>query len=499
MANQRNDAYHEIENRQAGRMLLKKEWKWTKWFIYLIVGFMILYGFMPKGYDYSMSMVFSQPLGKNSGFTAKDFDYITYFPAAAFLAFVLFGIVYPKSYEEKIREKQLRLKKRGQLSIKDKAELKIWKAMDKLFYWLGYGISMAFFYGVQGEDDKKKVYMKFGWLSHLERNFFKQEVKRTDGYNRVSKLNIMKNYPEYFSKKSGVDALTANDFVFLMRLFKSSKEMKDLMLISEGFVAKGEPKFDRILSSEEFKIMLQNCGGIDNIRMFNGKDEVLYSHDTIKALMDVEAQSFEKYIRKYAFDSRMLFTRRFQLYAGNLKNDINAKKYLFVKGQEKFSEQIMADNAKFMEYLVFVLVVYFRFVLWKVIIGQYVNLPAGTIVVKQRDYAIRMITESFDDKSLINIAKNKNDGSTDQFESDNLVNLFLASLNHYRTGVRGSFEDRVMKIFNFGDVITAAMEEEEEKSIVGIKNSLNDNQPVDIKQEEPVAESFMDSLAKGIS
>jgi hypothetical protein len=273
----------------------------------------------------------------------------------------------------------------------------------------------------------------------------------------------MADFAEYFSKEKGQKALVSNEYAFIRWLFKSRAEMIDLMRIAEGFIEAKTPirKYDKFLSKEEYEERLKKAGSLDNFRTYNGTDEVIYSHHLIKDIIDDEAKKFEEYIVKYAFDSRMLFARRFRKYESVLKNDVNLRRYIFPKTKSKEQiELILGDVNRKRAYLVFVMVCYFRFVLWKMIVSQYVNLPAGTIVVKLRDYTIRMIVEVFDDNSLINIVQNKNDGSTDSFESDNLTNMFLSALHHYRTSTAMPYDVRLEKIFNHNgdDVLSEDLE-----------------------------------------
>ena len=62
---------------------------------------------------------------------------------------------------------------------------------------------------------------------------------------------------------------------------------------------------------------------------------------------------------------------------------------------------------------------------------RYCNIPCGLLVVKLSDYSFRMIAEAYDDKKLINITANQNDGSSSSFKGDGLVNLFLYTWNAF--------------------------------------------------------------------
>lgn len=453
MAKSRNDSYHEIENRLAGKHLLRKEMSWTMLFVYSILALMILYSFTYKGYDIVGEMFLSQPT--QAMMTSKKIDYKSFFYASTVIFVLLFLLLYPSSYTQKVRQMQIKLSKKGSLSDIDHAVLKIWEYIDKLLYFIFFPLSVLFLSGIPVRD-RNRIYFRMGWLNHLEKNFFKQEFVKTDGYKRPKEMILLNRYPEYFTKEKGEKAKTSNEFAFTRWLFKSNKEFHDLMLIAEGFIISAPPKYDSILNAKSYRDKMKSLNGdIDKFRLYNGKDEVLFSHDLIKDLIDDESDKFESFIRKYAFSSRMLFSRRFAKYSFALKKDVNIRKYLFPATKKaEIVDEVLNDPEKFKNHLVFALVCYFRFVMFKMIIGQYVNFPAGVIVVKQRDYTIRMITEIFDDRTLINIVDNKNDGSTGSFESDNLTNLFLTALNHYRVGAEISYEKRIASIFNFRDEIT---------------------------------------------
>ena len=80
------------------------------------------------------------------------------------------------------------------------------------------------------------------------------------------------------------------------------------------------------------------------------------------------------------------------------------------------------------------LLVWFKFFFTRLILQRYCNIPAGLLVVKLEDYSTRMITEVYNDKKLINISRNQNDGSSKSFNGDGLVNLFLFTWNAFLHG-----------------------------------------------------------------
>lgn len=470
MAGNRSDSYHEIESAQAGRALLKRDQKRWYWIVFAITSFLVMMMFSVK--DVNKTMFFA-PFGSGV-FHSSEFNYISYFGISALIMFILYGVMMPESYSQKIRNKRVIIHKKGELGTMDEVELEVTKWLDKAFYLFLYPISGLLLSGVPKED-REKIYFRWGWHSHVEKEFFKQEFREVDGYKRVNTLTLLNGFERLFTRQDGDKVKLSNEYKFIVWLFKSENELYDLMRISEGFIAGDSEhlKYDKMLSSQEFEERLKKAGSIDNMRMFNGTNEVAFSIDLMKMIIDDEAKRFELFIRTYAFDSKMLFTRRFRKYEAALKKDMHLKKYLFPKHlrDEQFQE-IVNDQKKFRNHLIFALVCYFRLMLFKMVIGQYVNLPAGVMVVKIRDYTARMITEIFEDHCMVSIISDKNDGTNSEFESDNLANLFLASVNHYRVSSIESYEDRILKIYNF---VPAAKEETSDKMAADIVSTLNED------------------------
>lgn len=470
MAGNRSDSYHDLESAQAGRALLKRDQKRWYWIVFAIASFLVMMMYSTK--DVNKTMFFA-PLG-SAAFNSSEFHYNTYFYLSAIILFILYGVMMPSSYSQKIRDKRVVLHKKGSLGAMDEFELKITKWLDQTFYFGLYPISGLLLSGVP-QEDREKIYFRWGWHSHVEKEFFKQEFREVDGYKRVKHLSLLDGYERLFTRQDGDKVKLSKEYKFVVWLFKSEGELHDLMRISEGFIAGDEErlKYDKLLSSQEFEERLKRVGSIDKMRMFNGTNEVAFSIDLMKRIIDDEAKRFELFVRTYAFDSKMLFTRRFRKYEAALKKDMHLKKYLFPKHlrDEQF-EAIVNDQDKFRNHLIFAIICYFRLMLFKMIIGQYVNLPAGVMVVKIRDYTARMITEIFEDHCLVNVIQDKNDGSNGEFESDNLANLFLASVNHYRVSSMESFENRILKIYNF---IPTAKEETSDKMASDIASALSED------------------------
>jgi hypothetical protein len=73
----------------------------------------------------------------------------------------------------------------------------------------------------------------------------------------------------------------------------------------------------------------------------------------------------------------------------------------------------------------------FTLILFKIVINQFMNIPAGTMVVKVEDYDTRMIIEYYKQLSTIEIVEKKNDGQSKLFKSDNYVNLFFLMFAYF--------------------------------------------------------------------
>jgi len=231
--------------------------------------------------------------------------------------------------------------------------------------------------------------------------------------------------------------------------------MTDLMLIVEGYLNDGdEPKFDKHLSRAEYKKMLNGKfkGKQSRFRCYNGIDEIRYSHDLIKDIIDTESAKFKEYMFKYATSSRQTFTRAFLKNFRHIKKDKKLLKKIAGFNLPNVVEiEALSNEIVLTKRIIELCEAYFRIIAFKHIIGQYMNLPAGTMVVKIEDYTARMIIEMFDDEALIQIVKGKNDGQSKDFNSDALVNIFLAAYNYYNLSSSYSMLDRVDDIFNFRD------------------------------------------------
>lgn len=462
MGYDRDDDYHRIEKRKEGKRRLQKTEKLIWAGFYSLFAFVVLYGFEKKGVDISGSIFFGVFSLKNGNVWSLSPYYLT---------LGLFALTYatlvPASKKSLIRSIELKSRRQNrEYTIYEKAKIHFVDWVDKGIFWLLMPISALIFRGGVSKEESEVFYLRYGWLDHIENGFFKQTLAKVDGYERVRKLLIFKRYPEMLSGKRGTDAITSAQFSTILWMFKGRKELEDMLCISEGYIRlKGMEKYDRLLTKEEFnaRMSLKQWNGdrraaLDSFRVYNGIDEIIFSEDIICELIDQEAKRFVSFIERFAFNARTLFSRRFQFYSSALYMDIKAPTYMFRNAEE--AKKIFNDEKLFKKRLLLLLECYFRVVMLKIIINQYINLPAGTMVVKMRDYTLRMITETHDDESIIELLPGKNDGSNKGFESDNLVNLFLSTLHHYKNGAEESFEERIYKIFNLRDERVDAFVEE---------------------------------------
>lgn len=126
---------------------------------------------------------------------------------------------------------------------------------------------------------------------------------------------------------------------------------------------------------------------------------------------------------------------------GITKENMEGRKYSKKELKELNIELEKIKEAKEKEDIVYIesilkerLLVWFKFFFTRLILQRYCNIPAGLLVVKLEDYSTRMITEVYNDKKLINISRNQNDGSSKSFNGDGLVNLFLFTWNAFLHG-----------------------------------------------------------------
>ena len=201
---------------------------------------------------------------------------------------------------------------------------------------------------------------------------------------------------------------------------------------------------------------------LKKFRAFNGKDKVYFSMDYILFKIDEQSKVFEEFVsdRFLKGSTRVSaeiinffrLTINDKLFINNIigvtEQDLKSNKYskeekIKIKDEmKKVQNALEKDDLGFIqEILKERLVIWFKFFFARLILQRYCNIPTGLLVVKFEDYSSRMITECYLDKKLINIGRQKNDGSSTSFKGDGLVNLFLFTWNAFLHG-------RKVKILN---------------------------------------------------
>lgn len=278
------------------------------------------------------------------------------------------------------------------------------------------------------------------WFGKIEKDFFKQTHNKVDEILRVNELVALKEFHNIF---------TNDEYKKLIRLFKSESQFIDYLKITEGYLTeKKTKKYDELFFSNR-KSTLRN------FRAFNGKDKVYFSMDFILFKVDEQSKIFEDFLTKrFLRGSTRINTEILNLFkytvndkkfeyniVGVSKKDLESNKFSSEE-KKKINEELKKvfeakqnNDIKYIENLLKErLVIWFKFFFARVILQRYCNIPAGLLVVKIDDYSMRMITEVYNDKKTINIGKNQNDGSSNSFNGDGLVNLFLYTWNVFLYG-----------------------------------------------------------------
>ncbi len=448
--------YGNIENRRAEQNKILK-WKNRA---YLLVSFVfsilfVHFAFSNTNDFLSVSHFFVNwnDLDDNSIFYSKPYLY-----SASAIVFILIILFLIPSKKEMIRRFEVLGKRNKKPSITLKIQFKIISAIDKVVLYAFFPVSYFIFnVGEYSKSSVEKFYLRAGWFSHIENSFFKEVAVKVDGYKRAKELVVLTDYKELFSTKRGDGIYSCHVYQTIYKIFLSESQMNDLIAITEGYIGdKEEPKYDKLVSRKEYKELLKKKydGDISNFRCYNGIDEILFSFDLIKDIIDSEAKRYKEYMYKYATSSRQTFTRTFMKNYRYIKQDKKLLKKIanynlpdVVDVEELQNDNILTSR------IIELCEAYFRIVMFKVIMGQYINLPSGTMVVKIEDYTARMIIEMFDEEALIQIVRGKNDGQSKDFNSDALVNIFLASYNYFILSSRYSTLDLIHDVFNFRDEV----------------------------------------------
>jgi len=494
-----NQEFGNIEGRRAEKHKLKKWANRVALFVYIIMSwFLLVFFFLSEEAQHGKKPEYLDFIViDHSAISESTMNVPLYYTVGGFVLFFLvfiFGTKSKAEYEDIIASYY---NKKRKVPFGIRMRYKLASKLDNFVYLVMYPLSM-FLLVIDSKSKKNRetFYIRYGWMSHLEYSFFKRVIVLKDGYSRVKKLKLFEKYPLLFSKtKSYEEALISKEFQTITSLFKSSESFKDVFMIAEGYIAnKGSMKFDKNLSKNEFYQILTNDfdGKIDNFRVFDGKDMIYFSFDLIKTLIDEESKKFLSYWRNYSVSSTGLeYTRMYKQMFQYIKQDKAIKQMLrSLPVPEPLDEDEPLKMSETMKRIEFIFEIYFRFFATFYIINQYINLPAGTVVVRMEDYTLRMITEIYDNKNIVSIEKRKNDGTNESFKGDGLVNMFLLAWNYYNYSVKNSFHSRVYNIFNLRDedleaeisgvnsVMSGAMSND-------ILSFLNTEVPQDIASSKP--------------
>ena len=326
-------------------------------------------------------------------------------------------------------------------------------------------------------DEAKPFQFQPCWYQKLEKDFFKQTHNKVDAIERVDDLIVLEEFHNIF---------TAVEYDKLIRLFKNEAAFIDYLKITEGYlVEKGNRKFDAIFKSNKKSVLRK-------FRAFNGKDKVYFSMDYILFKVDEQSKLFEEFVSdRFLKGSTRIsaeilnyfrLTVNDKLFVWNIlgvtEKDFKSNKYSkeqkakLITEKKKIEEALNNDDLSYIQNLLKErLLIWFKFFFARVILQRYCNIPAGLLVVKFEDYSSRMITECYLDKKLINIGRQKNDGSSTSFKGDGLVNLFLFVWNTYLYGRKVKVMNDIE--FNINTVSdTVSLFDEEVLSIV--KNMENE-------------------------
>lgn len=456
--------FHRIESTKKGRYKLRKQYQYLIASVVAFTVWMVLYSFMEQGTgDFTVDMLLIDwaSVGVGHFVSPSGLDYVPYFFLVLGAGGILYLITGTKSLITLRHAANLQRQKIGKVELLTSIKMSLAAPLDIVIYYLMYPISMLVIAGDHGSPSfRKRFYIRYGYFDHLDRVLFRQRVRKVDGYERAD-LSAVAGYRYFFSPSkprdySQSDIPTDPQYVFCAGLFKNEKEMEDLFLIAEGYLSlKKQPKYDRLISSEKAldRWLREFDGDLEQAKLFNSRDTIIFSLPLMRRFINTECQGFEVFLSKYAIRKEGKTSRRFMHMVDQLKKDSRLGTYFYGRDGQGRTQELLNDEALFEARLVLVLVGYLRLVLTKSLIGQYINLPAGTIVAKLWDYPSRMVIESFDDEALIDVIPGKNDGSNMDFESDVLPNIFLLAFNAYAHGERVSLFDRVYNIFNFRDEV----------------------------------------------
>lgn len=333
------------------------------------------------------------------------------------------------------------------------------------------------------DELKKSVGISAGYFAKLRKNFFFQTIEKTDGYIRSPDLSLFKDRDYLFGK-----SVNAN----IKKLFRSEEHYDDLFYIIEGYLNNGlydtvlyKPEND-ILPDENIQKLKEKTAKEDaklelekrNYKYFQSYmirediDDVTLSLNAIRIFLWKQKNIFSLYLdenlknkkpttRMFSIISRVTELARDIHFKRKITNGLDdSKKEKIIKLVENLenkegetrkeikNKKTILNTGEGYTLLKDMLLADFTLVCFRTIINQFMNLPAGTIVVKIEDYSTRMIMDYYTRHSLLEIDKGRNDGSTESFQSDNYVNLFFLLFTDFLDSNNNAFYDELYFKFN---------------------------------------------------
>ena len=189
------------------------------------------------------------------------------------------------------------------------------------------------------------------------------------------------------------------------------------------------------------------------------EDSVVLSLNAIRIYMEDKKSRFRDFLENEAFDFKTAVSSPKKEYAKRfyaLAKDVHFREKITKNLDKEEAQRVLKtldatvvksngsrtrgknnkrisifEDKKTLGYLIDMLMADFALILFKIVINQFMNIPAGTMVVKVEDYDTRMIIEYYKQLSTIEIVEKKNDGQSKLFKSDNYVNLFFLMFAYF--------------------------------------------------------------------
>lgn len=549
MANERKGAYSEVESLKKGKHQIAKDYRRIE-LLLSAGGTVVFMIFFSK--DLLSKDIFSFSILR---FFQDDVIYTGNFNYKLFYIVMILLFLYSFLFVTKKDLKRLKMPK-----FSEYKEAKKRSFLKMIFFFIRYFIlfiinspfiALSKVFNMPS-DIENKVGIEMGYLNKLEKKFFYQILEKEDGYSRAKELTIFKNRRYLFGE----------EYDDIFKLFRSQKHFDDLFLIIEGYLDKSHlydtklyKKGEDILPDSLIKKINNNAkkeeekiGDEKNYKYFQtymlreNKDGILTDNVTISLnamviFMSKQKALFKKHIANYFSFKNGISTVKKEAIERliTLAKDVHFRKKITkglddneqkrvielleafeyniglpkVRGANQQKKETLIDDDVAFSYLSNMLMADFTFVLFRMIISRFMNLPAGTIVVKIESYDTRMIIEYYKQLALIDIVENKNDGKSESFMSDNYVNLFMILFaNFLNNKENGTFQELYFK-FNT-DESTKPMSIDVLKELIDTKGEKQTMSELNEKiayqkflktemQEKTLSDSIRDSFGDLIS